>query len=67
MHVAGAEHDRRVDAHERQPARGDAHRLHLGLVHGVHVRDPEPPGGEELRLVGRPPGSAGPTAAALEV
>ena len=37
--VAGAEHVRRVDDHDRQPAREQPQRHDLGLVLGVDVRD----------------------------
>ncbi len=43
-----------------RPLRGQAQRLGLGLVHRVHVRDAQVPGGEELGLVGgRPPAVPG--------
>ena len=47
----GPEDARRVHAHQRQALRRQAQRLRLGLVHRVHVRDAEVPGGEELALV----------------
>ena len=52
MNVARPEADSRIDAHEREAARGESQSLDLGLVHGVHVGDAEPAGGEQLALVG---------------
>ena len=58
----------RVHAHERQPLAGQAHRLGLRLVHGVHVRDAEPRGRERAASRRPPcPRPPGPTAAALDV
>jgi hypothetical protein len=37
--VARAQADRRIHADEREAVRRHAHRLDLGLVHRVHVRD----------------------------
>ena len=65
--VPAAEHEGRVDADERQPVRRQPQRLHLGLVLRVHVRDVEPAGREDLRLVGCAARGAGPIAATLEV
>ena len=51
-HVAGAEHVRRVDDHHRQPLRGEAQRLDLGLALGVDVGQVVARGVEDLVLVG---------------
>ncbi len=50
--VARPERDRGVHAHQRQPAGGEPHGLHLSLVHRVHVGNAQVAGGEQLCLVG---------------
>ena len=50
--VVGTEHEGRVDDHQRQAVGGNAKCLHLGLVLGVDVGDPEVSGREGLILVG---------------
>jgi hypothetical protein len=49
--IAGAEDEGGIDDHQRQPARGQAQRLHLGLVLGVHVGQLIA-AAKELRLIG---------------
>ena len=54
LRVIGPEHEGGIDDHHRQPVGGEAQRLDLRLVLGVHVGDPEMAGPERLALVRGP-------------